>query len=73
MSPKKEHEVLRSVAYISQLLGSLDLDARNLRIVDIGAGQVRCSLCLSLDPCTSALEIPALQRFLLGNSSLETR
>ncbi|KAJ7202837.1 methyltransferase domain-containing protein [Mycena pura] len=39
MSPKKAHEVTRSVAYINNLLRSLNLDPRAVRIVDIGAGQ----------------------------------
>ncbi|KAJ7134339.1 methyltransferase domain-containing protein [Mycena epipterygia] len=39
MSPKKAHEVTQSVAYISNLLDSLGIDPRGVRIVDIGAGQ----------------------------------
>ncbi|KAJ7175394.1 methyltransferase domain-containing protein [Mycena filopes] len=39
MSPKKAHEVTQSVAYISNLLRSLGIDPRGVRIVDIGAGQ----------------------------------
>ncbi|KAJ7043831.1 methyltransferase domain-containing protein [Mycena alexandri] len=39
MSPKKAHEVTQSVAYISNLLHSLGIDPRGVRIVDIGAGQ----------------------------------
>ncbi|KAJ7725353.1 methyltransferase domain-containing protein [Mycena metata] len=46
MSPKKAHEVnlftltvTQSVAYISNLLHSLGIDPRGIRIVDIGAGQ----------------------------------
>ncbi|KAJ6511986.1 methyltransferase domain-containing protein [Mycena vitilis] len=39
MSPKKAHEVTQSVAYISNLLHSIDIDPRGVRIVDIGAGQ----------------------------------
>ncbi|KAJ7505565.1 methyltransferase domain-containing protein [Mycena galericulata] len=39
MSPKKAHEVTQSVAYISNLLHSLGVDPRVVRIVDIGAGQ----------------------------------
>ncbi|KAJ7081386.1 methyltransferase domain-containing protein [Mycena belliarum] len=39
MSPKKAHEVTRSVAYIANLLDALGVDPRGVRIVDIGAGQ----------------------------------
>ncbi|KAF7357655.1 Methyltranfer-dom domain-containing protein [Mycena sanguinolenta] len=39
MSPKKAHEVKQSVAYIANLLHSLGVDPRGVRIVDIGAGQ----------------------------------
>ncbi|KAJ7242871.1 methyltransferase domain-containing protein [Mycena haematopus] len=39
MSPKKAHEVTKSVAYIANLLHSLGVDPRGVRIVDIGAGQ----------------------------------
>ncbi|KAJ7808867.1 methyltransferase domain-containing protein [Mycena olivaceomarginata] len=39
MSPKKAHEVTRSVAYISNLLRSLGVDPHGVRIVDVGAGQ----------------------------------
>ncbi|CAK5284333.1 unnamed protein product [Mycena citricolor] len=39
MSPKKAHEVHQSVAYISNLLSSLNLDVPAVRIVDVGAGQ----------------------------------
>ncbi|KAJ7644304.1 methyltransferase domain-containing protein [Roridomyces roridus] len=39
MSPKKAHEVTQSLGYITQLFNTLGLDPRQVRIVDIGAGQ----------------------------------
>lgn len=46
MSPKKAHEVTRMAAYIASLLTANTTDPAAVRIVDVGAGQVRiCSLC----------------------------
>lgn len=43
MSPKKSHEVTRMAAYIAKLLAANATDPTAVRIVDVGAGQVRYS------------------------------
>ncbi|KAJ7163247.1 methyltransferase domain-containing protein [Mycena filopes] len=55
MSPKKAHEVTQSVAYISNLLRSLGIDPRGVRIVDIGAGQGYLTRALQLHLGTTHL------------------
>ncbi|KAJ6584659.1 methyltransferase domain-containing protein [Mycena capillaripes] len=55
MSPKKAHEVTQSVAYISNLLLSLGIDPRGVRIVDVGAGQGYLTRALQLHLGTTHL------------------